>query len=168
MCLSPFTTFNTGSGGCCSVIKCFATLLAVSGGSGGSSGFVCSVGVASIGVIVILDGCGSGSVDMSVFVSDAVSTSCCTVGCVGIAWLLSPKFSLWWLPVEDAKRCLLRRGRRCRCCLCSVGGEVPALEMLEGCAGSCIVLSSLLTLWVSTEPFTVSSTTLSEIGSCGC
>lgn len=44
-------------------------------------------------------------------------------------------FSCGWLIVEDARRCLLRRGR-CRCCLCSVGEEVPALH------GSYVVFSS--------------------------
>ena len=91
--------------------------------------------------------------------------------CCGIAWLLSPKLSLWWLPVEVANRCLLRRGRECKCCLCSVGGEVPDFEALVVCVGSCIVLSSFLyPCWgVSAEPFAVvSSITLSEIVSCVC
>lgn len=32
------------------------------------------------------------------------------------------------------------------CCLCSVGGEAPGLGVFELCAGSCAVLSSLLSL----------------------
>jgi hypothetical protein len=122
--LSPFPIFNVESE-CICAVGCLSMLLTVSGGSGGS---ICCVCVVSIGFVdVLLPWCRSVEI---LFEVCAVSASCaCPFGCVGIAWLLSPKCSLWWVPVEDASRCLLRSGR-CKCCLCSVGGEAPGLAAL--------------------------------------